>query len=230
MHLLYADDSGTTTDASQRHFVLAGVSIFERQGHWLAEELRKIVAPFRPDDPDSVELHGSPMLNGRGLWRGFPLPERISAIKNALTFLARSHPSNRVFAAAIRKASVSPDDAVRIAFEQLSSRFDMYLMRLHRKGDTQRALIIFDKSAHELLIQGLARDFCSSGHTWGKLRNLVDVPVFLDSRASRLLQLADLIAYAVFRRYETNDRQFFDIIEHRFDSEGGIIHGLYHLG
>lgn len=44
-----------------------------------------------------------------------------------------------------------------------------------------------------------------------------------------LFQVADHIAYAVFRRYNTADTKYFDIISSRFDSSTGIIHGLAHL-
>ena len=36
-----------------------------------------------------------------------------------------------------------------------------------------------------------------------------EVPVFLDSKASRLIQLADLVAYALFRHHEHNDNRFY---------------------
>jgi hypothetical protein len=52
--------------------------------------------------------------------------------------------------------------------------------------------------------------------------------MFIDSRASRLVQLADLIAYAMFRHYERGDSQFYDIFKHRFDAEGGIVHGHHY--
>ena len=39
MYLLYADESGTSQDASQQYFVLAGFCVFERQCYWLGEEL-----------------------------------------------------------------------------------------------------------------------------------------------------------------------------------------------
>jgi hypothetical protein len=116
---------------------------------------------------------------------------------------------------------------VEFAFEQLSSRFDHYLTRLHKAGDTQRGVILFDKSTYETTLQALATDFRTIGHKWGVIRNFAEVPLFLDSQASRLIQLADLIAYAIFRYYETGDDRFFSIIRNRFDSEGGINHGLY---
>jgi hypothetical protein len=227
MYLLYADESGNTHDSNQRHFVLAGFCVFERQGYWVANELDKIAARFNPADPASVELHGSPMASGRGMWRRYARADRDKAIEDALQVFKASHRSNRLFASVINKASVSPHDSITLAFEQLASRFDHYLMRLHKNNDTQRGIIIFDKTTYESTIQALATDFRTIGHTWGIIRNFSEVPLFLDSKASRLIQLADIIAYSIFRRFERGDQRFYSIIEDRFDSEGGVVHGLY---
>ncbi|KAA9354820.1 DUF3800 domain-containing protein [Larkinella humicola] len=226
MHLLYADESGSAADPSQIHFVLAGISFFERQTFWISNELDRIAERFNPAEINSVELHGSPMMGGRNSWKPFPKQDRIQAIKDALSVLANSHPSNRIFACVVNKTRVSPHDPVEMAFEQLASRFDHYLGRLHKKNDPQRGIIIFDKSTYESTIQGLATNFRTLGHTWGVLRNLSEVPLFLDSRASRLIQLADLVSYAIFRYYERQDAQFFSIIADRFDQESGVRHGL----
>jgi len=75
----------------------------------------------------------------------------------------------------------------------------------------------------------MATDFRTIGHQWGVLRNFSEVPLFLDSRASRLIQLADLLAYAIFRHYEQSDSRFYSIINNRFDSEGGVTHGLHEI-
>jgi len=48
MHLLYADESGSTNDPKQQHFVLAGLSVFERQGFWISTELDNIAAEINP--------------------------------------------------------------------------------------------------------------------------------------------------------------------------------------
>jgi Protein of unknown function (DUF3800) len=226
MNLLYADESGSVIDPKQIFFVLAGVSVFERQRFWISQELEKIAERFNPGDPKSVELHGSPMLNGRGFWRQFKLPDRIKAIKDSLEVLAASHNSTRVFGCVIRKSVVSPKDPVELAFEQLASRFDYFLRRSYNQGNNQRGLIIFDKSTYESTIQRLATDFSDIGHTWGVIKNLAEVPLFLDSKASRLIQLADLVAYSIYRNYEHKDDQFFSIILKRLDSDGGQVHGL----
>jgi hypothetical protein len=226
MNLLYADESGSVIDPKQIFFVLAGVSVFERQRFWISEELEKIAKRFNQGDPKSVELHGSPMLNGRGFWRKFKLPDRITAIKDCLKVLATSHNSTTIFGCVIRKSVVSPKDPVELAFEQLASRFDYFLRRSYNQGNNQRGLIIFDKSTYESTIQRLAIDFSDMGHTWGKVKTLAEVPLFLDSKTSRLIQLADLVAYAIFRHYEHNDNQFYSIIHDRLDSHGGQVHGL----
>jgi hypothetical protein len=62
--------------------------VFERQGYWIALKLDQIAAKFDPADSASVELHGSPMLNGAKMSRKFPLPERIAAMKEALDVFA----------------------------------------------------------------------------------------------------------------------------------------------
>jgi len=107
MYMPCVDVAGAVHDHSQSHCVLGGISVFERQTHLLSVELEKIAARFNPADPDVVELHGSPMFNGRSRegWRTFPLPERMVAMKDAPSVLARSHKTNTVFAIAVRKSA-----------------------------------------------------------------------------------------------------------------------------
>jgi hypothetical protein len=232
MHLLYLDESGSVSDVDQRYFVLAGISLFERQTHWVEQELNQIALRFAPDPQSAheLELHAAPMRNGKYIWRAHRVPARIQALKDALAVIPRHHPRDvRIFAVALNKQNFSGQDIAQEAFAQICSRFDLFLMRLyHGKGDKQRGILLFDKSHTEARIQTLARDFKYAGHQYGVTRNYAEVPVFLDSRASRLIQLADLVAYAVFRHFERGDSQYFEVIKNCFDADGGVTHGLYH--
>lgn len=230
MHLLYLDESGSVADPAQQYFVLAGVAVFERSTHWVEQSLNRVACKFSPQNPYAVELHGSPMRSGRDGWKSYPLPDRLDAIKEALRVgvAEQNRKSIRLFGAVIRKGALSGEDPVTHAFEQLSSRFDLFLKRLYNKyNNPQRGVMLFDKSSTEQRIQNLAREFKYTGHTWGKTSNYAEVPVFLDSKASRLIQLADLVAFALFRNYEHQDPTFYDVIKHCFDAEGGVEHGLY---
>ena len=49
MHILYVDEAGTQREA--RHFVVASVSLFERQTYHLADELSRLQARYFPEEP-----------------------------------------------------------------------------------------------------------------------------------------------------------------------------------
>lgn len=226
MHILYVDESGNPADSKQKYFVLAGVSVFERQIYWLDKDIREVAARFDSADPDRVELHGSPMVSGKKFWRRFPRAKREEAIIDTLKILANSPPANRIFASVVESDAIDSDPMV-YAFSQVASRFDQYLQRLHRESnDSQRGMLLFDKSVHEHALQSLTAHYRDRGHQWGQLRNFVEVPAFIDSRASRLIQLADLVAFSIYRKYHGDDR-FFRVIESRFDSYAGRQHGLH---
>lgn len=227
MHILYLDDSGSVGNPSDTHIILAGLTVFERMPHWLSQRLDMLAERIWPDSPQSIEFRGTDILSGKRHWRGINKEPRINAYKDALNILGSSN-NVRIFAAAIHKSAVSPDDPMEFAFEHMCNRFDRYLGRLHKKGDTQRGLIVLDKSSYETSLQSLARDFRSIGHKWGQLYNLCDVPMFVDSKSTRMIQFADLIAHAMRRYYENGESQYFDCISGRFDAEGGVVHGLVH--
>ena len=227
MDLLYLDDSGSVKNAADRHIILAGIAVFERLPHWLSRNLDRVAARLWPTNPNSLEFRGADILSGKRHWRGILKDDRINAYKEALNLLAVSNQAN-LFGAAIHKAAISPNDPMEYAFEQICNRFDLFLGRLHKKGNTQRGLIILDKTSYETSLQGLARNFRTDGHRWGQLYNLSDVPLFVDSKATRMIQYADMIAYALRQYYEHGNAAYFDIISSRFDSEGGIVHGLVH--
>jgi len=152
-----------------------------------------------------------------------------SVIKAVLQIVAGSYDTARIFCCAVEKASIRPEtDPVELAFEDLCQRFDLYLSRLRGQGDRQRGLLILDKSTRETSLQRLTREFRNLGTKWGAIHNLADIPFFVDSSASRLVQCADVIAYAVFRRYNSGDAQYFDIIASKFDTADGVLHGLAH--
>jgi hypothetical protein len=227
MHLLYLDDSGDVKNAADKHIILAGLSIFERGPQWLSRALDGIAKEVWQQDPDNLEFRGVNIFAGRKQWRGVSKENRAKAYRDALTILANSN-QVRLFGAAIHKAAYSPGDPMEYAFEQIINRFDKMLGRFHKLGDTQRGIIILDKTSYETSLQGLALNFRREGHRWGKTYNIAEVPLFVDSRATRLIQFADLVAYALRRYYEHGDATWLDLLRPRFDSEGGVIHGLTH--
>ena len=232
MHILYVDDSGSASNPTERFFVLAGVAAFERRLYHFITALDKVVETFGLGDVHEVELHGTAMYNGRKEFRAIKdRAEREKMIQSALGVIIDRANILRLFAVAVDKQVVSPQDPVEVAFEEISNRFNLYLQRLNNANPSehsQRGLIVMDETEREGRLQSLARHFRVNGAKWGHFRNLAEVPLFVDSRASRLVQMADLVAYATWRKYEIHDGRFFDRLIPKFDADGGIIHGLVH--
>lgn len=228
MQLLYLDDSGSVGNAADKHIILAGLSVPEKQPFWFSRSIDDIAQRVWPDNPQGLEFRGSDMFSGRRQWRGQERHIREEAFVDALKLLAQST-HVRLFGAAVHKKAVSPEDPMEYAFEQIVSRFDRMLARFHKNGDTQRGLIVLDKSSYETSLQRLAITFGRHGHRWGKLHNIAEVPMFVDSRATRLIQLADLVAYSLRCYYERGKPDYLDLIRGRFDAHGGVVHGLKHV-
>lgn len=230
MYLLYLDDSGSPGNRNEEYFVLGGIAIPEASVRWLSYEIEKVAQKILPNDPRSVEFHAATIFSGKEYpWNTLAKPERIQTIKNVLNVLNNAYPSIATFASAVHKYSYPSQDPVLMAFEDITSRFDYYVQRNSANND-QKGLVIVDESSYEVGLQNLTRQFRNTGNRWGnQLRTICEVPLFVDSKASRIVQLADHIAYSVFRRYNSNDLNYFNCIESKFDQKDNVIHGLSHL-
>lgn len=234
MYLLYLDDSGSPLNLQEQYFVLGGLSVPENSVLWLSEEIEKLAAEVNPDDPREVEFHAADEFGQKGIWKNLlqTRDERKGMLKTVLSVLDRDRfESLAVFACAVHKKSYPSEDPVQLAFEQLSSRFDFYVRRQnYERGEKQRGIIILDETSYETSLQNLAAQFRKEGTRWGnRLQTLSEVPLFVSSKASRIIQLTDHIAYSVFRRYNADDLTYFNCIESHFDMSEGIMHGLVHL-
>lgn len=238
VYLLYVDESGDPLNPQDENFVLAGIAVFERQTYWLSQQLDALETeifgpPPAPEEatpfPRPVEFHAS-SIHARKTppWDSLTSQQATNVLRRISTLVTDSHESCALFGIVIHRPSYPEEDPVVFAFSELTRRFDLFLARLHAKGNTQRGLMVFDKSRHEQRLQTLLRTYTQEGGPFGRLHNFSDVPLFADSTVSRLVQLGDFVAWATFRRYERSVANYFDQIVRRFDYESGRMHGLYH--
>lgn len=230
MYLLYLDDSGSIRNKDEKYFVLAGILIREDKLYWINKHLDDLAQKISPGNPNSIEFHASEIYSSnKEPWKQYSRDKRIDTIKSVLNVIHRESKNVALFACAVHRPSFPTFDPVELAFENLCSRFDLFLNRIYRQNnESHRGLIIFDESSHETSIQRLAIEFRQMGTRWGVTKNLLEVPLFVNSQASRAIQLADHVSYAVRRRYECADLNYFNIIEGNFDADSDRIHGLVH--
>ncbi len=228
MHILYLDESGTQKESNT--FVVAGLSVFERETHWLGRELDQLAAQYFPDRTERVEFHASRLHVAEHIshepFNTLSRQQRADLRDEIYRVIAQSRA--RAFAVAVKKTAPN-NELYETCFEQIVNRFDRMLQRFYQEqGDPQRGLVVVAQSSYQQRIVERARRIWESGHRWGELRNMADVPFFAPARDTRLLQLADFVSNAVYRRYESSDARQFDRIYQRFDQDRGNLHGLVH--
>jgi hypothetical protein len=225
MYLLYADDSGVASDPNAKYSVLAGFATFENQTYWIQKAVDSVMEKYlgRTD----VELHASPIRSGKGYWRSVPKQTRDCLLKDCLACIKMNYPRQFIlFGSVVSNKNESVSEEL---FSQLTSRFDKFLKRKFIKhGDSARGLCIFDKSKMENQYQNWSRIYQTLGNRWNeKLNNFAEVPLFLDSSISRSIQIADLVAFSLYRYFEHSDDSYYSIIKDCFDKDNSQIHGLF---
>jgi hypothetical protein len=231
LYILYLDESGNESSPADRYFVLAGVAAFERQIHFLTEAVDAIQNRHLPGY-EPIPFHASPMRKGKDFWRKIPAETRATMLKEVGEVLASSKdPGVALFAVAIQKsAALHGEKAVETAVEEICGRFNLFLARRFRLGDTQRGLLVFAEGRFHLRARTWVQTFRRSGTRIGAIRNFAeDLPYFAGANESRMLQLADYVAHAVFHHFDHGDSSLLHPILHKFDRDADRVHGLHHI-
>lgn len=120
MHILYVDASGGVANPHDKHFILAGVSVFERAIYHEIRNMDKAVADFGIGSADEIELHGNPMHSGRTPpWKGVPRRDREEMLLSIYDRIAGTGKSVTAFGICVEKDAISPKDPVEYAFEEI---------------------------------------------------------------------------------------------------------------
>ena len=245
MYLLFVDESGT--HGGSHSFILGGIAVHEQDAYPLGVQLDGVVASAVPEYAvaEDFELHGAELRNARSPaaraerpaspWAWVPRRRRLDTLLAGYRTVAAFTPSDAGFPLALFgvvidwrfRSSLPAIHRERFAYEVLLTKFDVMLKRTRRNVDSTRGLVIHDRRiVAGRDIQEWTRQWQRAAGTLPQLRNLADVPLFADSRASRLLQAADLISYALYRHYDPS-RMGADYVEAlwpRFDSVDDEMH------
>ncbi len=237
MYILYLDESGAHGEAS--HFVLAGLAVFEREIHWFSQDLDALQREFLPNETGPVFFHASQLRtrvndNVEAPWDKLTVEQRRE-LKDRVYDVIRTRRAV-LFACAVDKsyAGLRNEDPYERAFEDLISRFDLFMSRANRQAiaegsGEQRGLVVLAESSYQKTLALLAQRLRQEGTRWRNLHNVTDIPYFAPARDTRLLQYADFCANAIYGRYHSKLTGDFDRIAHKFDMESGVVHGLAHL-
>jgi hypothetical protein len=228
---MYIDESGDPGSGT-KHLVIAGAAIHEGQWAAVAEKVDLLQAKFFPHLTEPAELHSYDLRHGVGLFTGMSREERERVASEFYGMIA-SHPIGlSLFATATHKPSLHPSEsAYERALEDIYSRFDLFLRRMYALGNPQKGLVVIDNTTLRNRLMPLMDRWRREGTRWGASRNVIETTFFLESGSSRIIQVADFTASAVFQNYEFGRSADFNRIALKFDREPetGKIHGLRHI-
>lgn len=161
-----------------------------------------------------------------GRYAHLTLDERHACLKALATELATWN-GIRVFADAISKADFQTGalpTPYEMAFEQVLTRYQKYLAHVRGTG-----IVVHDNNSTAApRLHQLCRKFHNAGTFYGRIPNIVETPLFVDSSLTAMIQMADLCSFFLRRLLEKNETKIWDIIEPCVDEFHGDKVGVRH--
>lgn len=169
-------------------------------------------------------------------------PVREAVLQDVYALLAEFDPADPdvpplVFGAVVDRRHKEFATAEKTAYKHVLHRFDEMLKRTPKSGPgRQNGLVVHDRRDIPNSSQQPERDIQTWTALWQRsgqgLDRVTQVPLFVDSHASRLIQAADLVSYALWRHYgqDTPDTAYSDGLWPKVDvGPRGDMSGVIHL-
>ena len=212
--------------------MIGGVAIHEGQIHGISSQMDGLQNKYFPGIQISIAFHASDIRRGKGHFQGIPPLKRNQILQDVYGVIANAvFPHLVVFATAIDISAVqNPVQARRETFEDVCEKFNIFLVHQYQRGHPTKGLLLIDEN-REAEYRELVNDFKKQGTAHGYLGNVVDIPYFARCHQTRMLQLADFVANAVFEYYQRNTNADLNTIIPRIygNTWGKLSQGLGHI-
>ena len=144
----------------------------------------------------------------------------------------------RLFAECVDKSHFDPARSPRSidgqAFEQVVSRFERFLKNVSSPApghQRNHGMLVHDDNNDAVSRKHtqMMRSFHADGTLWTSLDCIVETPMLVNPERTRMIQIANLCAYALRRYLENNETQLFEPIFSRADRIGETTVGVRHF-
>lgn len=200
MYLLYVDESGDPglRAKATRHYILSGIAMFEGAWRKTSEAVDRLQSQFFPSAVARVEFHFEHIHHAKGIFAALDKAQRSDLVKNLATIWQSHRLDFTSFCVVLDKHTCGPlgNTVEQEVFEQLCSRFNLFLKRKWAEGLWHKGIIVFDRrtSTQDRILQQLQTKFQHQGSRWAPLDNVIETVFTLPSHDTRILQLADFLA------------------------------------
>jgi hypothetical protein len=234
MHLCFIDESGSPPKPSAKkprpYFIIAGVIMHEAQWEGISEELKALRRKpefsffgeikwrfFGADnkDPENSVSHLDATKRDEFRRQFFEIITKRKSVKIIACI-------SSVQAAYRQRYIKDEEDLYVYSYKVVSERFQYYMQDISRVvGDKQLGIMIADhrgkkqddvlRSQHHGLVE-------REGMFSSKYGNYVETIFLTPSHLSVGIQFADMVAGAIGRAFNVNDRTWFDVVKPSFRS------------
>lgn len=231
MHILFVDESGTppkpTADFSrQKYFVIGGAIVHESAWQRMRDSLLGLKARRKIRGELKWRYFAPGNDDIRNPLRGVSQPDR-DAIRTEVFHLINIDPGITCLAcvahaeAAYRHESIkNTDDLYHATYKPVTERFQYFLQDFGRSAHLkEHGIVVCDhrgSADDKRLRQHHDKLLYSSSEFTSRYKNLVESVFLQPSNLSVGIQLADLVAGAVWRKFEKEDDRWFRLIEGSF--------------
>lgn len=143
------------------------------------------------------------------------LQERVNFITEICDTMAQWNDA-RIFFHAIKKKNYDPSYSTSLggmyedAFCQIITRFQGFLEKIGKENKIYGLIVADNNTSIQNKLTLMAREFHKRGAFWRDIPNIVGTPLFVDSKLTSMVQLADVAAYIIRRYYDANESGLFD--------------------
>lgn len=217
MYIAFIDESGKPTKKERSPFVLAALIVRDSELNRIRKEVNRIKLKYGLD-PD-VEIHARDIVHGKRGFKNVDMRVRKSLLDDVFNLL-KSLDITLISTVILKKrivGSPKPDSIVREeveakCYELLVERLVLFL---EKKAVDDWLLMVIDETytKHDLSIRRNIERVVQHGFfasRWPASRRVFMQPLFVPSKLYEPLQLADIIAYTVFKKYSKPRSAIFD--------------------
>jgi len=209
LYLFYIDETGNPEHSDPSHvFVLTAIAVHENQCRDLMDEFLKLKDQFYPELKTQrfKELKASDLLR----------PSRHKAnrrnarfVHAILSLVKRKH--IKIISFVVHKNELDRQANAKWLYPLALQRM-LTQIQAHIEPEERQAMLILDSRLNSkdfILAKGFD-DFVKNNDHGKKCRNIIELPLFSDSKLLTSLQIVDIISYCIYGR----------IVQERYTSRG----------
>ncbi len=238
MYFLYADSSGQTKIRRSRDdspYITVGVIVHEKDWRSIEDKISAAKGRIFPElDPCKWELHAHDIWNSKDVFADRRM--RINRAKkleifSRITDLACELDITIVSVVMFKDRMMEmyrSQTVMDYSWMFVAERFEHFLMQ--KPAETNNGLLFIDASQKkpESDIRNALRKAVKNDSIWQSIDHVIEHPIFVESHAHNLIQLADMIAYVMLKHYRS-DSEFeglFELLKSKMYRSGSKLDGF----